>query len=112
MKAFQPSITDQRSSSRIPTYVDCRISFGEMAAVGYILNVALSGALVGCNSEIPVGADVSVTIDIREPELCPRFTAREIRGATVKPSPANIVTQVRRRPRTPREPCLCACWNW
>src|ERR1019366_5325962 len=28
-----------------------------------------------------------VTIDIQEPELCPRFTAREIRGATIKPSP-------------------------
>ncbi len=32
-----------------------------------------------------------VTIDIEEPELCPRFTAREIRGVTIKPSPANIV---------------------
>jgi phenylalanyl-tRNA synthetase beta chain len=31
-----------------------------------------------------------VTIDIQEPELCPRFTAREIRGATIRPSPANI----------------------
>src|ERR1039458_5929979 len=31
-----------------------------------------------------------VTIDIQEPELCPRFTAREIRGATLKPSPANL----------------------
>jgi phenylalanyl-tRNA synthetase beta chain len=31
-----------------------------------------------------------VTIDIQEPDLCPRFTAREIRGATIKPSPANI----------------------
>jgi phenylalanyl-tRNA synthetase beta chain len=31
-----------------------------------------------------------VTIDIQEPELCPRFTAREIRGASIKPSPANI----------------------
>jgi phenylalanyl-tRNA synthetase beta chain len=31
-----------------------------------------------------------VTIDIQEPELCPRFTAREIREVTVKPSPANI----------------------
>jgi phenylalanyl-tRNA synthetase beta chain len=31
-----------------------------------------------------------VTIDIEEPELCPRFTAREIRGATVKSSPAHI----------------------
>src|ERR1035441_1357436 len=31
-----------------------------------------------------------VTIDIQEPELCPRFTAREIRGATIKPSPSQI----------------------
>ena len=35
-----------------------------------------------------------VTIDIQEPELCPRFTAREIRGATIKPSPANIVSRL------------------
>jgi len=31
-----------------------------------------------------------VTIDISEPELCPRFTAREIRNATIKPSPPHI----------------------
>src|SRR5580658_6850094 len=31
-----------------------------------------------------------VTIDIQEPELCPRFTAREIRGAVIKPSLANV----------------------
>jgi len=31
-----------------------------------------------------------VTIDIQEPDLCPRFTAREIRGATIKPSPPHI----------------------
>jgi phenylalanyl-tRNA synthetase beta chain len=31
-----------------------------------------------------------VTIKIQEPELCARFTAREISGATVKPSPAHI----------------------
>jgi phenylalanyl-tRNA synthetase beta chain len=30
------------------------------------------------------------SIDIQEPELCARFTAREIRGATVNPSPANV----------------------
>src|SRR4029077_12329083 len=28
-----------------------------------------------------------VTIDIQEPDLCPRFTAREIRSVTIKPSP-------------------------
>lgn len=35
-----------------------------------------------------------VTIDIQEPELCPRFTAREIRGAQVKGSPAKIVSRL------------------
>ena len=35
-----------------------------------------------------------VTIDIQEPELCPRFTAREIRGAAIKPSPANIARRL------------------
>jgi len=36
-----------------------------------------------------------VTIDIQEPDLCPRFTAREIRGVTIKPSPANIAHRLR-----------------
>jgi phenylalanyl-tRNA synthetase beta chain len=31
-----------------------------------------------------------VTIDIQAPELCPRFTAREIRGVTIQPSPPNV----------------------
>jgi phenylalanyl-tRNA synthetase beta chain len=35
-----------------------------------------------------------VTIDIQEPELCPRFTAREIRDVTIKPSPANIASRL------------------
>jgi len=35
-----------------------------------------------------------VTIDIQEPDLCPRFTAREIRSVTVKPSPANIASRL------------------
>ncbi len=35
-----------------------------------------------------------VTIDILEPELCPRFTAREIRGATIKPSPVKIADRL------------------
>ncbi|MGD0415605.1 MAG: phenylalanine--tRNA ligase subunit beta [Terriglobales bacterium] len=35
-----------------------------------------------------------VTIDIQEPELCPRFTAREIRGVTVKPSPAIVANRL------------------
>src|ERR1700723_1195295 len=41
--------------------------------------------------KLPPSRDKSeVTIDIQEPELCARFTAREIRGASVKPSPANV----------------------
>src|SRR6202140_2769297 len=35
-----------------------------------------------------------VTVDIQEPDLCPRFTAREIRGVTIKPSPANIASRL------------------
>jgi phenylalanyl-tRNA synthetase beta chain len=43
------------------------------------------------NPKLPASRGKSeVTIHIQETELCPRFTAREIRGATIKPSPANI----------------------
>src|SRR5882757_5260197 len=35
-----------------------------------------------------------VVIDIQEPELCPRFTAQEIRGVAVKPSPEKIVSRL------------------
>jgi phenylalanyl-tRNA synthetase beta chain len=35
-----------------------------------------------------------VTIDIQEPDLCPRFTAREIRNSIIKPSPANIARRL------------------
>ena len=35
-----------------------------------------------------------VTIDIQEPELCPRFTAREIRGAEIKPSPDKVASRL------------------
>ena len=35
-----------------------------------------------------------VTIEIEEPDLCPRFTAREIRGVQVKASPAKIAARL------------------
>src|ERR1035441_6971832 len=35
-----------------------------------------------------------VLIDIQEPDLCPRFTAREIRGTQIRPSPANIANRL------------------
>jgi phenylalanyl-tRNA synthetase beta chain len=35
-----------------------------------------------------------VAIAIQEPDLCPRFTAREIRGVTIKSSPANIASRL------------------
>ncbi len=42
-------------------------------------------------TKLPPPHDKSeVTIEIQEPALCPRFTAREIRGVTVKPSPPHI----------------------
>jgi phenylalanyl-tRNA synthetase beta chain len=43
------------------------------------------------DSKLPAAKGKSdVTIEIQEPELCPRFTAQEIRSATVKPSPGKI----------------------
>ncbi len=36
----------------------------------------------------------AVTIEIQEPELCPRFTVREIRGVPVKASPAKIAARL------------------
>src|SRR5216684_8334835 len=45
--------------------------------------------------KLPAGKGKSdVTIEIQEPELCPRFTAQEIRGATVKPSPGKIASRL------------------
>jgi phenylalanyl-tRNA synthetase beta chain len=45
--------------------------------------------------KLPPSRDKSeVTIDIQEPELCARFTAREIRGASVKPSPAKVADRL------------------
>jgi len=35
-----------------------------------------------------------VTIDIQEPGLCPRFTAREIRGSVIRPSLPNIASRL------------------
>jgi phenylalanyl-tRNA synthetase beta chain len=42
-------------------------------------------------AKLPAFEDKSdVSIDIQAPELCARFTAREIRGATVRPSSAHV----------------------
>jgi phenylalanyl-tRNA synthetase beta chain len=38
----------------------------------------------------PPQGNSRVTIEIQEPDLCPRFTAREISGAIIKPSPPHI----------------------
>jgi phenylalanyl-tRNA synthetase beta chain len=51
--------------------------------------------LKAIGSKLPAAQGKSeVTIEILEPELCPRFTAREIRNATIKPSTANIASRL------------------
>src|SRR5437763_4259992 len=46
-------------------------------------------------ANLPVATGKSdITIDIQEPELCPRFTAQEIRGVGVKPSPTKIAQRL------------------
>src|SRR4051812_42568324 len=42
-----------------------------------------------------------VVIDIEEPELCPRFSAQEIRGVSVRPSPAKIAERLARLDQRP-----------
>jgi phenylalanyl-tRNA synthetase beta chain len=47
------------------------------------------------DSKLPAAKGKSdVNIEIQEPELCPRFTAQEIRGATVKPSPSKVASRL------------------
>src|SRR5258706_4195069 len=46
-------------------------------------------------SKLPTAKGKSdVAIEIQEPELCPRFTAQEIRGATIKPSSEKIASRL------------------
>jgi phenylalanyl-tRNA synthetase beta chain len=42
----------------------------------------------------PSHSKSDVTIDIQETELCPRFTAREIRGVTVRPSLPHVAARL------------------
>src|ERR1700723_2576828 len=42
----------------------------------------------------PSHSKSDVTIDIQETELCPRFTAREIRGVTVQPSLPHVAARL------------------
>jgi phenylalanyl-tRNA synthetase beta chain len=43
----------------------------------------------------PSQGNSEVTIDIQEPVLCPRFTAREIRGVTIGPSLPTVASRLR-----------------
>jgi phenylalanyl-tRNA synthetase beta chain len=42
----------------------------------------------------PAQGKSEVTIDIQDTGLCPRFTAREIRGVTIQPSPPNVAQRL------------------
>src|SRR5579863_5617525 len=42
----------------------------------------------------PANGDASFPIIVEEPELCPRFTARVIRGTHIKPSPEKIAKRL------------------
>ncbi len=59
---------------------------------------ASSGAQSGTTKVVPSPVVSSsgelFPIEIQAPELCPRFTAREIRSVTIKPSPAKIASRL------------------
>src|SRR5215470_7575913 len=45
--------------------------------------------------KLPAAAEAKpFSIEIQEPELCPRFTAREIHGAAIKASPSKIASRL------------------
>jgi phenylalanyl-tRNA synthetase beta chain len=46
--------------------------------------------LSALNSQSPSSHDAAFPIQVEEPELCPRFSARVIRGTRIKPSPEKI----------------------
>ncbi len=51
--------------------------------------------LKAIDPKLPAGQGKSdVTIDIQEPELCPRFTAREIQNVSVGPSPPRVARRL------------------
>src|ERR1022692_2318493 len=76
---------------RTPTRPDAMNHYGVAREASAVYDLPLKP--IESKLSAPQGKS-DVTIDIQEPELCARFTARGIRGATIKPSPANIAARL------------------
>jgi len=69
-----------------PNRPDCLSIFGVAREISAILNTPLRAPEISM-SESDTGASSVTSIEINDPELCPRYAARIIRGVKIGPSP-------------------------
>ena len=70
-----------------PNRPDCASVIGVAREVGGFFGKKLTTPISRDNVPKFDGSNSDVTVEILEPELCPRYTARRLTGVTVKPSP-------------------------
>jgi phenylalanyl-tRNA synthetase beta chain len=70
-----------------PNRPDCASVIGIAREVGGFFGKKLTTPISRDNVPKFDGSNSDVTVEVLEPELCPRYTARRLTGATVKPSP-------------------------
>ncbi len=80
---------------------DCVCHIGLAREIAALSNCALKIPAVSLNPTGPPAASL-VSVTNEEPELCPRYTARIIRGVTVAPSPDWLADRLRARGDIPR----------
>ncbi len=57
-------LRDQRMNSRLETSLPCEVRSGESISRGCLHSVSLTGALVSANYDAPIGAPISIILDL------------------------------------------------
>ncbi len=57
-------LRDQRMNSRLQTNLPCEVRSGESISRGCLQSVSLTGALVSTSYDAPVGAPISIILDL------------------------------------------------
>ncbi|MCL2025131.1 MAG: phenylalanine--tRNA ligase subunit beta [Coriobacteriia bacterium] len=79
-----------------PNRPDCLSMIGVAREVAAVLDVEVADGLVPAAELLEEGEsiDTLATVEVEEPTLCPRYTARVIRGVKVGPSPTWLAERV------------------
>ncbi len=80
---------------------DCVCHLGLAREIAAISGRSLVEPTLNLNPTGPAAAEL-ITVENREPQLCPLYTARVIRGVNVKPSPDWLADRLRARGDIPR----------